>query len=374
MDNFSIIPPVGSDRERDNKFYTILAGGARLKLLEAFLELGVGEAIGTSRSGYVKARDIIQRLQLHPHRGWKFLHALALVGILKESSPQGTASAIYGSEDTIFSLSEDSKDFFGINGTDGYFFRELVAFQKYLTTDIDIPFVDVVRGEKLPRRMVQWPPQTESAAKHLETWMRVTAGGAIATIMASHCMDDACHVLDVGGGDGTIALELAESYKSSKLKVTVFNLQASADLAIENIKENNAEDRVDVIVGDFLRDELPTEGGYDRVMFSRVLTDWDAATVRMLLEKTKSVLQATKIATGKDGRLIINEAFMEGNTEYCAAWEFRYIFYDTFGKNVYKSVDTYRKILKEVGFEIIDVSPMLDTAFYSVVQAQLAKA
>lgn len=359
-------PPVGSDRERDNKFYEILAGGARLKLMEAYLELGIGEAIGSSRTGEMKASALIERFNLHPHRGWKFLHSLALVGILTE------VNGIYGSENAMYRISDDAKDFFGPDGTEGYFFRELVAFQKYLTTDIDIPFVDVIRGEKLPKRMVQWPPQNALAAKHLETWMTVTAGGAIATIMASGCMEGAAHLLDIGGGDGTIALAVVNAYKSQNMKATVFNLEASADLARENIAAHDASDKVDVMVGDFLEGDLPANGIYDRVLFSRVLTDWDASTCRMLLQKAKDVLLKTKHESGRDGRLVINEAFFEGNADYCAAWEFRYIFYDTFGRAVYKSVDTYRSILKEVGFEIVTVSPMLDTAFYSVITARLA--
>jgi ubiquinone/menaquinone biosynthesis C-methylase UbiE len=359
-------PPEGSLRERDNKFYEILAGGARLKLLEAFLELGIGEAIGGCRAGEMKASAIIEAFALHPHRGWKFLHSLALVGILTE------VDGVYGSENATYRLSDDTKEYFGADGKGGYFFRELVSFQKYLTTDIDIPFVDVIKGEKLPKAMVKWPPQTALAAKHLETWMTVTAEGAIATIMASGCMEGAAHLLDIGGGDGTIALAVVDAYKSQNMKATVFNLEASADLARDNIEDHHASHKVDVVVGDFLQGKLPQNENYDRVMFSRVLTDWDATTCRMLLQKAKDVLLKTKRESGRDGKLIINEAFMEGNADYCTAWEFRYIFYDTFGRAVYKSVDTYASILKEVGFEVVAVSPMLDSAFYSVITAQLS--
>ena len=74
--------------------------------------------------------------------------------------------------------------------------------------------------------------------------------------------------------------------------------------------------------GDFLKEELP--GGFDRVLFSRVLTDWTPKVCLMLFEKARRAL-------APDGRLVINEAFVEGNLDYAIAWEFRYIFYDTFG-------------------------------------------
>lgn len=74
--------PLKASRDRDNRFYRILRGGARMKLLEAFLALGAREAIGASRTGSVRAGCLITRLSLHPHRSWKFLqflHALPLV-------------------------------------------------------------------------------------------------------------------------------------------------------------------------------------------------------------------------------------------------------------------------------------------------------
>ena len=69
----------------------------------------------------------------------------------------------------MYALSEESQRFFGKDGTEGYFYRELLIFQRHVK-DLKIPFVDVLRGASLPE-MVQWPPQTPEAAAHLETWM-----------------------------------------------------------------------------------------------------------------------------------------------------------------------------------------------------------
>lgn len=185
---------------------------------------------------------------------------------------------------------------------------------------------------------MEWPPKTFEAATHLEIWMTVTAQGAINTLLASKAMHGAKNILDVGGGDGTIAVamirdsNLRESDASTK--VTVFNLPASAALAEVNLAATGMTERVGIVVGNFLTDELPrgADGaGFDRVLFSRVLTDWTPSACKMLFEKTRRAL-----APG--GRLVINEAFAEGNMDYCASWEFRYIFYDTFGRVLFKPV------------------------------------
>lgn len=340
-------PPAGSLRERDNNFYAILAGGARTRLLEGFLDLRIPELLGAE--GPLTAIEICRRLSLQAHRGWKFLHCLALAGLLIE---HGGAA---GDDFTIYGLSAAAKAYFGEDGRGGYFFRDLVNYWRNVAM---LPLVEVLRGMPLPEA-VRWPPPGEDAALHLETWMRVTADGAIKALYHSGAIRGAQRLLDVGGGDATIGCALAHEYPN--LQVTVFNLPASAALAGRTIAERRFAPRVKVHEGNFLEDELP--GGFDRLLFSRVLTDWDANVCRMLFEKSHRALT-------RGGVLVINEALMDGNLDYTIAWEFRYIFYDTFGRAMFKSLEVYRKLLADAGFEISKVSPMLDDAFYSVIEAR----
>jgi hypothetical protein len=79
--------------------------------------------------------------------------------------------------------------------------------------------------------------------------------------------------------------------------------------------------------------------------------------------------QKSRRALAPGGKLIINEPFLEGNLELSISWEYRYIFYDTFGRAMYKPLDVYRKLLSEAGFEIIKVTPMIENACYSVIEA-----
>ena len=97
-------------------------------------------------------------------------------------------------------------------------------------------------------------------------------------------------------------------------------------------------------------------------MFSRVLTDWTPNVCQMLFEKSRRALS-------KGGQLIINEALVDGNLDYSLSWEFRYIFYDTFGRAMFKPFAVYQELLAHAGFEVIRVAPMLDDAFYNVIQA-----
>lgn len=339
-------PAAGSSRDRDDAFYDLLAGGARTRVLEAFLDLQVPELL--ANEGPMTAAAICERLALQPHRGWKFLHLASLVGLLEQEG------GLHGEDDAVFSLSEHSREWFGEDGKQGYFFRDLINYWRQVAY---LPMVDVLRGMPLPYA-VQWPPIGLAEAEHLETWMRITADGAIKSLIDSGALKGARSLLDVGGGDGTVASSLVEQLP--ELAVTVFNLPASAYIARRTTTERGTTDRVKIYEGDFLKDEFPE--GFDRLSFNRVLADWTPEVCSLLFEKAHRALKP-------DGRLIINEPVMDGNMGLSIAWEFRYVFYDTFGRACYKKADTYRQLLEEKNFEVVNVYDVPDE-IYTVIEAK----
>jgi hypothetical protein len=160
---------------------------------------------------------------------------------------------------------------------------------------------------------------------------------------------------------GTIGCGIYEAYNEKNLtNVTVFNLKNSAILARKAITRMGMIYDVKVHEGDFLRDELPT--GFDRILFSRVLCDWPPDVCLKLFQKSKRALF-------QGGKIVINEALLDGNIDLGITWELRNLFCDTKGRALWKPLEVYRNLLREAGFEIINVSPMIDDAFYSVVEA-----
>ena len=141
------------------------------------------------------AKEICSILNLDLTRGWKFLHALHLSGLLIERDGE------HGQDSAVFILSDIAKEFFGESGDQGYYWRETVLFWRYLNEIENVSFVDMLRGAALPPMPV-WPPANMDSARHLEQWMTVTAEGAVATLLSSQAMHGARTVLDVGGGDG----------------------------------------------------------------------------------------------------------------------------------------------------------------------------
>jgi hypothetical protein len=107
-------------------------------------------------------------------------------------------------------------------------------------------------------------------------------------------------------------------------------------------------------------DELPK--GFDRVVFSRVLADWDPAVCQMLLKKSK-------VALNPGGSLVISEPFDNTNYDLAVSWEFRYVFYDDFGVQTYKSVEQYQKLARNAGFSEFSLVDRIDDTLYGVLTA-----
>jgi SAM-dependent methyltransferase len=336
-------------RERDDKFNALLSSGAKIRLLESFIDFELASLLASE--GPLSAETIAKKLVLLPLRTKKWLHLLSLIGLVKEIAP--TDNPLYG--DKTYAITPLAQSIFGDDGQGGAFYRDRVQFWRSVAV---LDFNAVLRGLPLPLA-VRWPPQTLEAATHLEWWMSVTAAGAIRAVEKTVDLSKVTKILDAAGGDAIMACAFARSYPN--LDITVFNLPNSAYLARNRVAQERLSDRITVAQGDFLSEE-PLPGGFELVLWSRVFTDWPAEVVQKLLKKTYEALIP-------GGRVVICEPLLDGNKDLIIAWEFRYIFYDDFGVAVYKTRAAYEQLLAEAGFKVTDFSDMDDESFYSVIIA-----
>ncbi|UCH92137.1 MAG: methyltransferase domain-containing protein [Candidatus Aminicenantes bacterium] len=95
------------------------------------------------------------------------------------------------------------------------------------------------------------------------------------------------HLLDMGGGDGSNAIELAKA--NPHLKVTIFDNLTVCKQAEIKIAEAGLSQQIDVLPGDFFNDEFP--GDVDCILFAHILTIWSADKNIKLLKRTYAALQ-----------------------------------------------------------------------------------
>lgn len=325
--------------EREDRYYGMLAGAAAARVLESAVAVGLPQLLGRDRA--LEPAKIIRALKLHEQRAWKWFGLLEQMELVERAGTRYRAGPLMRA---IFTPAGDLL----------FFYQD---FLRYFNVVMGFDAAAVLRGA--PVASVPYPPQSPVEVEYLEAWMRTTAHETLQRIEKAVKLDGVSRLLDVAGGDGTMAIEQAR--RRPRLHITVFNLPASAALARRNVAAAKLEKRIDVVEGDFRRDPLP--GGYDMVRFSRVLADWPEDVCRKLLAKAHAALRPR-------GRLVICEPLADDNPELAFAWHFSYLPYDDFGIGVYKPLSSYRTMLAGAGFKRPSVKRRDRDSIHSVIVAR----
>jgi SAM-dependent methyltransferase len=109
-------------------------------------------------------------------------------------------------------------------------------------------------------------------------------------------------LLDVAGGSGVYACALTTIYPH--LRATVYERPPVDGIALRSIGKRGCADRVSVLAGDMFEGELP--GGFDVILLSNVLHDWDDPVAGALLAKAARALSP-------GGLLLVHDAFLEAD-------------------------------------------------------------
>lgn len=120
-------------------------------------------------------------------------------------------------------------------------------------------------------------------------------------VAAARPWDSLGHLVDVGGGNGTLLIAILRAHPT--LRGTVLDLPAPAARAARALTEAGLSDRADARAGSFF-DELPAgAGGY---LLSGVLHDWDD-------EHATRILHRCRAAAGDTGTVFVIEDNVVGD-------------------------------------------------------------
>ena len=104
-------------------------------------------------------------------------------------------------------------------------------------------------------------------------------------LISSPCVVEACdlsrfrRMIDLGGATGHLVIAACERYPN--LSGVVFDLPEAVPPAQEIVGASPVADRIEIIGGDFFKDELP-EG--DLYAMGRILHDWTEEKILILLD------------------------------------------------------------------------------------------
>jgi len=150
------------------------------------------------------------------------------------------------------------------------------------------------------------------------------------------------HVVDVGGGNGTLMVALLDAYPG--LRGTVFEQPRTADAARSTLQEAGVVERSDVAAGSFF-DPLPAgAGGY---VLSAVLHDWPD-------ERVVAILRRCADAAGANGRVLVVEKTGLGGEAPSTAMDLRMLVY--FGARE-RGVTAISALAADAGLRTVAVHP-----------------
>ncbi|MFJ8582225.1 methyltransferase [Micromonospora sp. NPDC093277] len=315
---------------------SLLANGPKaMDVLETALAMGLLDAL---EPGPARLDALAARFEVRPLRLYKFLDCLESLGFLTRSESGddiGTVSyrALPGLRDAVVAVvGPDAQE----RDRDRYPWRHLHG-----------RLAESLRGEvSMSDDDFAWPPQSDEQTADFERSMAVGLGPVIETTRrhADRLWSDRRRLLDVGGGDGTLAAHLLDS--APGLRADVYNLPAVEPLVRATQVDRGHPDRLGFVGGDFLAEPLPA--GYDAMSFVRVLHDWPNAVARRLVEKAYAALQP-------GGLLLIGEEFRTPDRLAMQFfWSYFLIGVDSCVSRL-REVEFYTGLLKEVGFDRVAV-------------------
>lgn len=335
-------------RRRDDLYEHLLAGGAKLKLLESFVDLDLGVVLW---DGPLSAAEISKKLVLQPYRTRKWLHLLYLLGLLDKK----IVGRENGPADEIYSLTPFTRALFDRNGKlPLYYSNKIAGWKKAAAFNI----YDALEGKSSPQ-IVRWPPQTISQAADFMAWMEITADIVWKTLLEIIDFRQYRKLLHVAGADSSIACRIAQHYPA--VSVTVFNQRVFAYLTQRKLEKDGAAGNFAVLEGDVTgEDDLPA--GFDAILWTRVFSDLPDATVLRLLQKTRKAINS-------GGTVIICDTTIEGNEDFVLACEFNYLFTDDLEAGLFKTKSKYECLLKEAGFKVENFAKAGDQSMYTIITA-----
>nr|WP_230416569.1 methyltransferase [Micromonospora tarapacensis] len=305
-----------------------------MDVLRTALDLGLLDAL---EPGPARLDALASQFGVLPLRLYKFLDCIESLGLLIRDEPADDIGA------TSYRAVPGLRDAVDAVVGPGAIERDR---DRYPWRQLHGRLAEGLRGEVSIDDDFAWPPKTAAQTAEFERSMALGLGPAIAAVRrhAGRLWSDRHRLLDVGGGDGTLAAHILDV--APALRADVYNLPAVAPLVATTGATRGHRDRLGFVGGDFFAEPLPR--GYDALSFVRVLHDWPNAVARQLVEQAYAALPP-------GGLLLICEEFRTPDRLAMQFfWSYFLIGVDSSVSRL-REVDFYTRLLTEVGFQHVAV-------------------
>ena len=326
-------PPSRRGLDARGLFSLLFHGDKAIDVIETAYETGLLRALD---AGPVSLDELATSLEMVPMRLYKLLDCLESLGVVEREQPtDAIADARYRSCEPLERAAEL------VVGTESIE-RDR---NRQPWREVHGRLGEIVRGRRsVSHDAFAWPPATPEQQRRFEQSMAAGLGPIVESLAAARELWGGRRVLDVGGGDGSLACELVA--RDPDVRVDVLNLPMVEPMVRERIARSPHAERLGFVAGDFLEAPLPPD--YDVHLFVRVLHDWPAETSRTLL-------RASHDALAPGSRIVITE---EMRTPARLAVQFFWTYFlvgvDACVSRL-REAEWYRDALGTLGFASVEV-------------------
>jgi acetylserotonin O-methyltransferase len=148
-------------------------------------------------------------------------------------------------------------------------------------------------------------------------------------------------LVDLGGATGHLAIAACERYPG--LHAVVFDLPQVIEVARAHASRSHAAQRVEVIAGDFFRDDLPEA---DLFAVGRILHDWSEDKIHKLLAKIYQRLP-------KGGGILISEKLLREDKTGPSSAQLQSLNMLVCTEGKERTLVEYCRLLEAVGFRMV---------------------
>ena len=263
---------------------TSLAGGyAEAQAIQAAVELGVFDALLTSRDAGGAARAI----GADPRATELLLDALVSIGLLEKKG------SVYSLNDTSsMYLVRRSPKYLG-----GMILFDASAWNSWGR------LAETVRSGKPARAPDMYQNRPEETERFIAAMDSLVRARGDAEVVLQHLdLKSVQKLLDVGSGPATYPIEFCRRYP--ELRATVFDLPATLSVTERFVREAGLAERIKLIAGDYRSDAIP--GRYEVAFLSNIIHGEPAEENARLMAKLHGALVESGRVVIKDH--ILNDA------------------------------------------------------------------
>ncbi|NEW26023.1 methyltransferase [Nocardia cyriacigeorgica] len=286
-------------------------------------------------AGPQPVEELAQRSNTDADALGRLLRHLVCHGVFTEPSP-GT----FGDNEIAALLRSDHparmRDYLDL---DGFFGQMDLVFTRLLhTVRTGKPAWEQVFGAPFWEYLDNDPAMSAAFDAAMQTGVDRIAGEA-----ADYDWSGARHIVDVGGGTGTLLARVLEAHPEAR--GTLVDLPETIERGRQHLAARGLDDRCDFAAQSFF-DPLPTGG--DVYVLCRVIHDWDD-------EQAAAILRRCAEAAGPDGRVVIVEGYdSAGDPASFAEMNLRMLLISG-GRE--RSIEAYTALAGTAGLTVAGVRP-----------------